>query len=64
MAQKTADHQGQAPGDVDQVGHVGAEGEEVAVGEVDELEDPVDEGQPDGAERIDRRRVESPFRPV
>ena len=42
-----------APGDVDQVGHVGAEGEEVPVGEVDQPQDPVDEGQPDRAERID-----------
>ena len=44
----------QRPGDVRQVGHVGAEGEEVAVGEVDQLEDPVDERQADGAERVDR----------
>ena len=43
-----------APGDVHQVRHVGAEGEEVAVGEVDELQDPVDERQADRAERVDR----------
>ena len=56
--ERDPEHQRQLPGDVDQVGHVGAEGEEVAVGEVDELEDPVDERQADRAEGVDRAQRE------
>ena len=59
IANAISEHQRQVPGDVDQVGHVGAEGEEVAVGEVDQLEDSVDEGEADGAERVDRAEREA-----
>ena len=45
--------QGHPGADVDREGHVAAERHEVAVGEVDELQDPVDQRQPDRAERVD-----------
>ena len=57
--ERDPEHQRQPPGDVDQVRHVGAEGEEVAVGEVDQLEDPVDERQADRAEGVDRAQREA-----
>ena len=59
IANGDAQNQRQVPGDVDQVGHVGAERQEVAVGEVDELEDSVDEREADRAERVDRAEREA-----
>ena len=43
---------------VDRVGHVRAEDEVLAVGEVDDLEDAVHEREPDGGDRDDRARDE------
>ena len=57
--EEDAEYERHPPGDVHQVRHVGAEGEEVAVGEVDQLEDPVDEGEADRAERVDRPEREA-----
>ena len=47
---------GVAPGDVDDEGGVGAEGEIVAVREVDDAQDPVDERDSDGGKSDDRAR--------
>ena len=47
-----------AQGDVDGEGHVGTEREVLAVGEVHDLEDSVDEGEPDCRDGDDRARHE------
>ena len=57
-AEHDAEHQRAAPGDVHEERHVGTEREEVAVGEVDQLQDPVDERQADRAERVHRAERE------
>ena len=44
---------GGSPPDHEQRVGVGADHEELAVGEVDDLQDPEDEGEPEGHERVD-----------
>ena len=59
IAKTIAEISGRSQVTLTRIGHVGAEGEEVAVGEVDELEDPVDERQADRAEGVDRAEREA-----